>query len=402
MNNKEIIELSGRVLMNTYSRFPIALVRGKGTRVWDADGREYLDFLAGIAVCNLGHCHPAVSEAIALQARTLMHVSNYYHIPTQTELAALLVEKTFADRVFFCNSGAEANEGAIKLARKYHADRGQPERHIVVSALMSFHGRTLATLTATGQDKVKVGFDPLPTGFVSVPFDDIGALEKTVDATTAAVILEPIQAEGGIRVPSPGYLAAVRKLCDERGALLIFDEVQTGIGRTGTFLACEAENVRPDIATLAKALGNGIPIGALLATQDAASGFAPGSHATTFGGNPLSTAAALATLRTLYAEGLLERCRKMGEHLKSRLTSLAAKHKGIVAVRGRGLLLGLELSAEVEANAAAVVKALLEKGFLVGGAGEKVVRFAPPLVVETEEIDTLAAALDEILTSLAM
>lgn len=395
MNNAQIVELSSRVLMNTYARYPVALARGQGMRVWDADGREYLDFLAGIAVCGLGHCHPAVADAIAEQARTLMHVSNYYHIVRQTELAALLVEKTFADRVFFCNSGAEANEGAIKLARKYQFDRGHAHRHNVVSALQSFHGRTLATLTATGQDKVKIGFAPLPTGFRYVPFDDLAALERTVDDTVAAVLLEPIQAEGGVRVPSPGYLAAVRKLCDERGALLIFDEVQTGVGRTGTFLACEAEGVFPDVATIAKALGSGVPIGAVLATEAAAGAFVPGSHATTFGGNPLCSAAALATLRTLDAEDLLARCRERGRYLMEKLGALARRNPDVAVVRGRGLLVGAELAGE--RLAAPIVRAMLDKGFLIGAAGEKVLRFAPPLIVEEAQIDAVLAALEQTL-----
>jgi acetylornithine aminotransferase/acetylornithine/N-succinyldiaminopimelate aminotransferase len=395
VNNKEIIELSSSAVMNTYGRFPIALVRGKGTRVWDADGSQYIDFLAGIAVNCLGHCHPAVTEAIQKQAETLVHVSNLYHIAPQAELAKLLTELTFADRVFFGNSGAEANEGAIKLARKYHSDRGDAKRTKIVSATMSFHGRTLATLTATGQDKVKVGFDPLPEGFVWVDYDNIAALEATVDDTTAAVILEPIQGEGGVRVPTGSYLKKVRELCTDRGALLIFDEVQTGAGRTGDFLACEHEGVTPDVATMAKGLGGGVPIGAILATEDAASALGPGTHASTFGGNPLCTAAALATVRTLVEEKLVERTKTIGGYFANKLKALVAKYDTVKEVRGRGLLIGLVLAEEVDPLG--VVIKLMERGFLTGTAGVGVLRFAPPLTVEEAEIDALVAALQEIL-----
>ncbi|MEW6487074.1 MAG: acetylornithine transaminase [Thermodesulfobacteriota bacterium] len=398
MGNQDIIGLSEQYLMATYARFPVALVRGQGMRVWDADGRQYLDFLAGIAVCNLGHCHPHVVEAVREQAGRLMHVSNLYHIEPQARLAKLLVEHTFADRAFFCNSGAEANEAAIKLSRKYQKDRGEPRRTGVVSATMSFHGRTLATLTATGQDKVKVGFDPLPAGFSYVPYDDPEALEAAVGPDTAAVLLEPVQGEGGIRVPSAGYLRQVRELCDARGALLIFDEVQTGVGRTGTFLACEQEGVAPDLCSLAKALGGGVAIGALLATETVARSFSPGTHASTFGGNPLAAAAALASVRTVLGEGFLAHCRRMGEYLLAGLRVAAGACPAVAAVRGRGLLAGLELAPGYPA--AHLVRELLERGFLTGTAGEGVLRLAPPLIVEKEEIDALLAALAEVLETL--
>ncbi len=394
MGNQQIMDLAATCLMPTYARFPVALVRGRGMRVWDADGRQYLDFLAGIAVCNLGHCHPNVVAAIREQAGTLLHVSNLYHIEPQVRLAKLLTEVTFADRVFFCNSGAEANEGAIKLARKVQKDRGEPERTEIVSATMSFHGRTLATLTATGQDKVKVGFDPLPPGFTCVPYDDVEALEEAVGPETAAVMLEPIQGEGGVRVPSEGYLRRVRELCDVRGALLVLDEVQTGVGRTGTFLACEHDGVKPDICTVAKGLGGGVPIGAVLATEAVARSFGPGTHASTFGGNPLVCAAALATVRTILQEGILEHTRRTGAYLMERLSELARGRPGISAVRGRGLLIGIELAGDRKAKD--VVTAMMDRGFLVGSAGEQVVRLAPPLIVEPEEIDALLSALEEV------
>ncbi len=395
MGNREIIELSERYLIPTYARFPLALVRGQGMRVWDADGRQYLDFLAGIAVCNLGHCHPHVTDAIREQAGRLLHVSNLYHIEPQARLAKLLVENTFADRAFFCNSGAEANEAAIKLARKWQKDRGQKERHEIVSATMSFHGRTLATLTATGQDKVKTGFDPLPTGFHYVPYDDADALAAAVGPKTAAVFLEPVQGEGGVRVPSPGYLKAARELCSAREALLVFDEVQTGVGRTGTFLAAERDGVTPDLCSLAKGLGGGVAIGALLATERVARSFGPGTHATTFGGNPLAAAAALAAVRTVLGEGLLPHCRRMGEYLVHGLREVARGNPAVKDVRGQGLLVGMELAEGLPA--ADLVKDLMERGFLVGSAGERVLRLAPPLIVEKEEIDALLAALDEAL-----
>jgi acetylornithine/N-succinyldiaminopimelate aminotransferase len=398
MGNQEIIDLSEQYLMATYARFPVALVRGQGVRLWDADGRQYLDFLAGIAVCNLGHCHPNVVAAIRAQAGTLLHVSNLYHIEPQARLARLLVEHTFADRAFFCNSGAEANEAAIKLARKYQKDRGEPRRTEIVSATMSFHGRTLATLTATGQDKVKTGFDPLPPGFGFVPYDDVEAVEGAVGTETAAVLLEPVQGEGGIRVPSPGYLKRVRELCDARGALLIFDEVQTGMGRTGALLACELEGVAPDLCSLAKGLGGGVAIGALLATEEAAKSFGPGTHASTFGGNPLAAAAALASVRTLLDDGILPHCRRMGDYLMSGLRGAAGNHPAVAAVRGRGLLVGVALSEGYPA--AHLVRELLERGFLTGTAGEGVLRLAPPLIVEREEIDALLAAVREVLDAM--
>ena len=395
MNNQQIIEASARYLMPTYARFPLALVRGEGTRVWDADGHEYLDFLSGIAVCALGHCHPALVEAIREQAATLLHVSNLYHIEPQTRLARLLVEHTFADKVFFCNSGAEANEAAIKLARKWQKDQGQAQRIEIVTATQSFHGRTLATLTATGQDKIKTGFGPLPPGFRYVPYDDVGALADAVGPATVAVLLEPLQGEGGVRVPAAGYLQQVRDICDATDTLLILDEVQTGVGRTGAFLASEHDGVAPDICTLAKGLGGGVAIGACLATDAVAESFGPGTHASTFGGNPLATAAACAVVQTLLDEDVLGHCRAAGAHFRNRLNKLASATPEIAEVRGRGLLIGVELADG--RPAAPLVGELLERGFLAGTAGDTVLRFAPPLTVELREIDILLVTLRELL-----
>lgn len=378
----------------TYARQPIVIERGEGCRVWDTEGREYLDFIAGIAVCNLGHSHPRVADAICRQSRRLLHVSNLYYTVPQTELAQWLVFHSFADRVFFCNSGAEANEAAIKLARRYFYEKGETDRFRVVAATQSFHGRTMATLTATGQDKIKKGFSPLLEGFSHVPFDDIAALEQAVDDGVAAVLLEPIQGEGGVRVPSPGYLKAVRKLCDDRGALLIFDEIQTGIGRTGRLFAYEHFEVEPDIMTLAKALANGLPMGAMLATERIAEAFGVGAHASTFGGTPIVSAAALETLRVLTEEGVLDDAAAVGVHFRERLEFLATKHPAVTrGVRGMGLLLGLE----VTGDGAEIVAACREKGFLINCVQGNILRFAPPLIVEREDVDALVACLDEML-----
>ena len=394
-SNRQIIEESERVLMPTYGRFPVALVRGRGCRVWDADGREYLDFLAGVAVCALGHAHPEVTAAIREQAERLVHVSNYFHIEPQVRLARLLVDHSFADRVFFCNSGAEANEGAIKLARKYAKERIDPGRFEIVAMAGSFHGRTLAALTATGQEKVKAGFDPLPPGFVHVPFDDAAALEAAVTEKTAAVLIEPIQGESGVRVPSEGFLAAARGICDRHGILLILDEIQTGIGRTGTLFAYEQCGIVPDIMTLAKGLGNGVPIGALLATEKIAQVFGPGTHGSTFGGNPLACAAAEATLGVILRDGprgetLLENALRMGARLLGGLNAIRARHPDVTDVRGRGLMIGLELGRDAKP----VVDEALSRGLIANAAAGNVVRLLPPLIVTEAEADEALEILD--------
>jgi len=382
-----------KVIAKTYKRFPIVITKGKGCSLWDTEGKQYIDFVSGIAVCSLGHAHPKISEALSKQADILLHVSNLYYTEPQIELACRLTENSFADRVFFCNSGAEANEAAIKLARKYFKDKGEKERYRIVTMEKSFHGRTMATLSATGQDKIRKGFEPILEGFDYVPFNDINALQKSIGPSTCAVLLEPIQGEGGVRCPSPDYLKAVRRLCDETEILLIFDEIQTGMGRTGKFFAYEHFGIEPDIMTLAKALANGLPIGAMLAREKVAEAFGPGSHASTFGGTPIITAASVQVVKVLLEENLIHHCAKMGAYFKERLSGLKAKHESIVDVRGMGLLLGMKLKMEGDT----IVKSCMEKGFLINCIQGNILRFIPPLIVEKEEIDALIACLDEIL-----
>ncbi len=389
MNTLEIKQLNDRHVLNTYGARRLALVRGQGATLWDADGREYLDFFAGIAVTNLGHCHPAVTEAICRQAQTLLHVSNLYYIEPQVQLAALLSAHSFAARWFFCNGGAEANEAAIKLARRYWVQKGSAKPEII-TATQSFHGRTIATITATGQPKYQHGFEPLLPGVHYVPFNDVDAVERTLTPHVGAILVEPIQGEGGVRVPSDDYLKRLRELCDRRGVLLILDEVQTGLGRTGKLFAYEHSGITPDIMTLAKGLGNGVPIGALGCTEEVATGFGVGSHACTFGGNPLSTAAALATLTILLEPGFLEHVQRVSAHFLAGLKRVAEKRDGIVEVRGKGLMIGVEL----DGPAAQVVDRMLDEGIICGPAGPNVVRFVPPLIVTLEEVDRVVEAFD--------
>jgi len=386
------IDLADKYMFRTYARFPITLVRGKGCRLWDEDGKEYIDFVGGIAVCALGHSSPIVTSALKDQSETLVHVSNLYYTKPQTELAQMLVENSFADRVFFCNSGAEANEAAIKLARRYANETSGSHKSTIVSMENSFHGRTMATLSATGQRKVQVGYDPLLQGFKFVPFNDLNALDKALDETACAVIVEPIQGEGGVVCPDPDYLKRVRTLCDERRALLIFDEVQVGLGRTGRLFAHEHFNVTPDIMTLAKALGNGLPIGAMLAIEKLAPVFGPGSHATTFGGTPLVTAVSKAVLTSLLEDGWIDHCRDMGNYLKKKMETLARKYSLVKSVRGLGLILGMEL----DRPCAPIVDACMQKGFLINCAHDTVLRFIPPLIIGKEEIDLLIETLDRV------
>jgi len=304
------------VIAKTYKRFPLVLTRGSGSTLWDENGKRYTDFVAGIAVCNLGHAHPKIVKALAAQADTLWHVSNLFYTVPQKDLAAWLTAHSFADRVFFCNSGAEANEAAIKLARKYYKENGQGQRYRIISMDQSFHGRTMATLSATGQDKVKQGFDPLLDGFDFAPFDDLAAIRARIGPASCAVLIEPIQGEGGVRCPAPGFLKQLRALCDENGLLLIFDEIQTGMGRTGKLFAYEHFGVAPDIMTLAKALANGLPMGAMLAREQVAAAFGPGAHASTFGGTPIVSAAALEVCRVMEAEGIFDHCRRVSDYFR--------------------------------------------------------------------------------------
>lgn len=392
--SSEIIKKADNNIAGTYQRFPIVIQRGKDCRLWDTEGRNYIDFVAGIAVCSLGHAHPAVSKALSAQADILFHVSNLYYTVPQVELASWLVENSFADRVFFCNSGAEANEAAIKLARKYFSGKEGEIRYRIIAMEKSFHGRTMATLSATGQDKIKKGFDPVLEGFDFVPFNDAKALESKIESSTCAVLLEPIQGEGGVRCPDLEYLKTVRRICDESGVLLIFDEIQTGIGRTGKLFAHEHFGVEPDIMTLAKALGNGLPIGAMLAKEDIASAFGPGAHASTFGGTPVITAASLEVLKVIEREKIVERCQKTGDYFKERLLWLKERHEVIDDVRGLGLLLGMKL----KIDGGEIVTECMEKGFLINCIQDKILRFVPPLIIENDDIDALVKCLDQILT----
>jgi len=390
---QEIIKKADQVIAKTYKRFPIVIAKGKGSTLWDTDGKKYTDFVAGIAVCNLGHAHPQVSKALCMQADTLFHVSNLYYTIPQVDLAYWLTENSFADRVFFCNSGAEANEAAIKLARKYSKEKGESGRYRIISMEHSFHGRTMATLSATGQDKIKQGFEPVLEGFDYVPFSDISALCGTIGPSTCAVLIEPIQGEGGVRCPDPDYLKAVRQVCDDTGILLIFDEIQTGMGRTGRLFAYEHFGITPDIMTLAKALANGLPIGAMLAREEVADAFGPGSHASTFGGTPVVTAASLEVVRVLSEENIIDHCRTIGGYFKDRLSWLKDRHEVIEDVRGLGLLLGMKLRMEGDQ----IVASCMEKGFLINCIQGNILRFIPPLIIEKQEIDALVACLDEIL-----
>lgn len=388
----EIIDKANKVIARTYNRFPIVITKGRGCTLWDSDGRAYTDFVAGIAVCNLGHAHPRVAKALSKQAETLFHVSNLYYTVPQTELASWLVNNSFADRVFFCNSGAEANEAAIKLVRKYFNDKGEEGRCRIIAMEKSFHGRTMATLSATGQEKMRKGFEPVLNGFDFVPFNDIEALQSKIDPSTCAVLIEPIQGEGGVRCPAPEYLKGVRQICDETGTLLIFDEIQTGMGRTGKLFAYENFGIEPDVMTLAKALANGLPIGAMLAREHIAEAFVPGSHASTFGGTPVVTAASLEVVKILIEENIIDDCRKIGEYFKQKLFRLKDRHESIIDVRGIGLLLAMKIKVDGDK----VVKACMDKGFLINCIQGNILRFIPPLIIGKEEIDSLTACLDEL------
>lgn len=394
----QIVERADSVLMTTYGRTPVAFQKGLGYRVWDQDGREFLDFVAGIAVTALGHSHPRVVESLKAQAEKILHTSNLYHIESQIALAEKLVAHSFADKAFFCNSGTEANEGAIKLARRYSVERFGPQRTTILCMKNSFHGRTLGSLSATGQEKFQKGFGPLLPGISFVAFDDLPDLDHHWDDTVCAVLMEPIQGEGGIRVPDQAYLKEVKKRCQDRQALLILDEVQTGLGRTGSLFAHEQFNTRPDIMTLAKALGNGLPIGAILATEPVAAAFQPGTHAATFGGNHLVTAVAVTVLSTILEEGFLTRVRTVGSYFRDRLLQLKEEFPQVVIeVRGRGLLLGIPLNQPGKA----LVEACFEKGVLINCTQDTILRFTPPLIIEEEAIDILMKVLVDLLNRAA-
>ena len=388
----EIITRDQESYLPVFSRYPIVLDHGDGSYVWDVNGRKYLDALGGIAVNVLGHNYAPLVNAIGDQAKRLIHVSNLYYTEPQADAAAKLSGLTAGGKVFFGNSGAEANEGAIKAARKY-AHTIRPNKSQIITALGSFHGRTIATLTATGQEKFHRGFEPLPQGFDYVPFNDIAALETQMNENTAAVMLEPIQGEGGVRTPADGYLQQVRELCDKYDALLIFDEIQTGMGRTGSFYAYKMYGVTPDIVTLAKGLAGGVPTGAFIVTEKIAAAFHAGDHGSTFGGNPLACAAANVVLNTIANDDFLAGVRDVGAHFKQALTNLQKKYPAhIVEVRGTGLILGMEVK-ESE-DAAAIARRMLEQGVIINCTAGNVLRFIPPLIFSKNEVDELIAVLD--------
>lgn len=393
MPTEELKQDADRYLMNTYARTPISIVRGRGSRVYDLEGREYLDFVAGIAVNVLGHGHPDLVAAIQKQAQHLLHASNLYYTEPQTKLAKMLVEHSFAKKVFFCNSGAEANEAAIKLARRYAHQKYGAERYEIITMLQSFHGRTMATLTATGQEKVQKGFEPLVPGFIHVPFNNLSAVEQAVSGKTAAIMVEPVQGEGGVRVADKSYLKGLHDFCRQRDILLIFDEVQTGMGRTGTLFAYEQFGVAPDIMTLGKGLGGGLPIGACLATETAAAAFEPGTHASTFGGNPVCCAAGLAVLRTLLEGRVLEHGRRMGNYLAHGLQDMKDRLPMVKEARGLGLLQGLELTVDGKP----IVTDCLARGLLINCTADRVLRFVPPLIIAQTDIDRLLDLLNQVL-----
>ena len=385
-------ELERKYMMKTFKRLPLTLVRGEGVRVWDDKGKEYLDFVGGWAVDVLGHCHPEIANAVAEQAHTLIQVSNQFYTVPQIRLAELLIQNSCFDRVFFSNSGAEANEGAVKLARRYgklHLDGA----YEVITMMNSFHGRTLAMVAATGQRKHQEPYAPLPEGFINVEYDNIDAIKAAAGKNTCAVMLEAIQGEGGVNVPKDGYLKQVHAWCQERGILLILDEIQTGMGRTGTLFAYEQYGIEPDIMTLAKGLGGGVPIGAFLAKEKACV-FEPGEHGSTFGGNPLACAAGYATLRFVLEHNIAENCRRVGEYLMARLEGLKGKFDSILGVRGRGLLLAVEFSSDI---AGGVVNACLRQGLLLNAVKPNAIRFIPPLIIGEREIDEAIAILEDVL-----
>jgi predicted acetylornithine/succinylornithine family transaminase len=395
MKNEELIDIANRAFLANYRQAPIVLVEGKGCRVKDADGRSYLDLCAGIAVVSVGHGHPRLARAIFDQASRLMHTSNLFFNQRAIELARQLQERTGYARFFFCNSGAEANEALLKLARRYQYDRGEKQRTEIVAAVNSFHGRTMGALSMTGQPKYHEGMGPLVPGVQHVPYDDLAALDKAITERTAAVLLEPVQGEGGVRVGSNAYLRGARKLCDERGALLLFDEVQTCYGRTGRFMGREHSGVMPDAFAMAKGIASGFPLGAMAVAERLAHALPPGSHASTFGGNPLAAAAGLAVLEIFDEDKLVENAEAIGTYLGEKLEHIATRIPNVLEARGIGLLRGLKLAPSV--SPAATLARAREKGVLLSLAGGDVLRFTPPLCVTRAEIDEGVAIVEQVL-----
>ncbi len=391
LNTQEIIELYKDYVMPTYFQIPLALVKGRGTRVWDCAGKEYLDLFPGWAVSGLGHCHPRIVKALKAQAGKIMHVSNNYLNELQGQLAEIIIKNSFDGKVFFSNSGAEANEGAIKLARRY----GNPtKRYEIITMEKSFHGRTMACISATGQDKVKVGFEPLLEGFKTVPFNNLAAVEEAVNSKTIAVMLEPIQGEGGINIASKEYMRALRRLCDEKDLLLIFDEVQTGIGRTGKIFCFQNYDIKPDVMTLAKSLGGGVPVGAVAASRRICDILGPGSHATTFGGSPLVCAASIATFEAIQNERLLDNVNKINRFFFAKLERLKKKYSPLIKeVRGMGVMIGVELHIEGDE----IVRRCREKGLLINCTQKQVLRIMPPITIKKGQASKAIKILDSVL-----
>lgn len=396
MNNRESLEENKKYIMNTYASFPIALERGKGVYVWDVEGKKYLDFVAGIAVNALGYNDSEYVENITEQLKKIHHCSNLYQNKPSIDLAKLLVENSDFDKVFFCNSGAESMEAALKISRKYGNTKKGEDAFEIITMKESFHGRTLGAITATGQDKYQKGFGPLLPGMKYAIYNDFESLESMVTDNTCAIVLEVIQGEGGINEGKQEYLKQVRELCDQRDIVLVFDEVQTGIGRTGKLFGYQVYGVKPDVITLAKGLGGGIPVGAMMAVARVADVFEPGNHASTFGANPIAMTAGITVLNRLLNGGLLENVEKQGKHLRKRLEELKSKHSVIKDIRGVGLIQGIELSI----NGSELVGKCIDKGLLLVGAGANVVRFVPPLIVSESEIDEAIEILDESLSEL--
>ncbi|MBD3184167.1 acetylornithine/succinylornithine family transaminase [Candidatus Poribacteria bacterium] len=388
--------MASKYIVNTYGERPISLARGEGAYVWDAEGKKYLDLVAGIATINVGHCNARVVDALIAQARQLIHVSNLYYIEPQAKLAKRLVELSFADKCFFCNSGAEANEAAIKVARKYTKDKITKDKYEIITMFKSFHGRTMTTITATGQEKYHKGFEPMAPGFKYVPFNDLKALEDAVTDKTCAVMVEPIQAEGGINMPDDDYLIKLRKLCDDKNLLLIFDEVQTAMGRLGTLFGYESYGVEPDIMTMAKALGGGVPIGCMATKDHIAESLSPGTHASTFGGNPLVCSAALASLNYIVDENLPDNALKVGGYVMDKLKELMGKYPVIKEVRGKGLLIGMELKVEGKG----FVMECMKEGLILNCIGSRIIRIAPPLIISEKHVDEALPIMEKNLANL--